>query len=266
MMYWQLIEYALIGVIAGILSGLLGIGGGIVIIPALVLVFSSYTQIIPPDQLMHYVVGTSFATIMVTTLFSLRAQYRRGTVFWPIFSRLFMGVAIGTILGTCLASILHTQVLKTIFAVFMILIALQMFFHLYESTREGLPRPIYRWLAALFIGGSSGLLGIGGGALTIPYLTYFKVPIREAMAASTACSVLIAFLGAIGFMITGLLQTSPHIPWTTGYIFWPAAIVITIVSPLFVKLGNVWSNLLPVETLRKILAGFILLVGIKMLF
>lgn len=263
-MILALLEYAIIGGLAGLLAGLLGIGGGIIIIPALLFTFQSQ-HIIPNNELMQFVVGTSLAAIITTTLFSLRAQYQRGVAFWPIFSRLAIGVVIGTIVGVILASYLNTHLLKSLFGIFMVLVAAQMFFKIRESKHEGLPKPVSRTIASLIIGLSSGLLGISGGAMTIPYLTYYKISIREAMASSTACGVLIAITGTISFVIAGW-GNPEHPAWSTGFVYWPAAIIITCASPFFVKIGNIWSNRLPVETLRKILAIFILIVGIQMLF
>jgi uncharacterized membrane protein YfcA len=213
---------------------------------------------------MQFVVGTSLAAIITTTLFSLRAQYQRGVHFWPIFSRLAIGIVVGTVIGVVLASILNTHILKSLFGIFMVLVAAQMFFKFHESKQEGLPGFASRTIASLIIGLSSGLLGISGGAMTIPYLTYYKISIREAMASSTACGVLIAITGTISFIISGWGHVE-HPAWSTGYVYWPAALMITACSPVFVKLGNAWSNRLPVDTLRKILAIFILIVGVQML-
>ena len=262
-MIQALIEYAFVGAMAGGLAGLLGIGGGIIIIPSLFFIFSSQ-GLLPQHMLMQFVVGTSLAAIITTTLFSLRAQYQRGVPFWPIFSQLAIGIVIGTIAGVILASYLNTQMLKSLFGVFMVVVAIQMFFRIRESKEQGLPGFVSRSIASLCIGLSSGLLGISGGALTIPYLTYYKISIREAMASSTACGVLIAITGTISFMIAGWGKTG--VAWSAGYVYWPAALMITLASPLFVKLGNALSHRLPVETLRKILALFICLVGIQMLF
>lgn len=258
------IEYALIGALAGTLAGLLGVGGGIIIIPGLFFAFEKQS-IIPQNHLMQFVVGTSLAAIIATTLFSLRAQHLRGSRFLPIFSKMVTGVVIGVISGTLLANYLSTHILTSLFGVFMIFVAIQMFFKFYESKHQGLPGLIARNLAAWIIGLFSGLLGISGGALMIPYLIYYKIPIREAMASATACGILIAFTGSLGFMWSGWSNTD-HPDWSSGYIYWPAVLMITLFSPLFVKLGNAWSNRLPVETLRKILAVFIFGVGMEMFF
>lgn len=126
-MYILLSAYAVIGILAGLLAGLLGVGGGIIIIPTLVFIFSLYS-VVPADSLMQYVVGTSLAAIIATTLFSLYTQYHRGTVAWPIFFKLAPGIIIGTIAGALLATVLDTHVLKISFALFMMIISAQTFF------------------------------------------------------------------------------------------------------------------------------------------
>ncbi len=264
MWYVLAIEYILIGAVAGTVAGLLGVGGAILVVPALVWVFS--TQIdIPQLALMHYVVGTSLAATIATTLFSLRAQYHRGLLSWSLFLKLFPGVAIGVILGTILASFLQSHILRTLFGVFMILVSAQTLFRFRESKEPSLPGKLNRWIASLFIGLFSGLLGISGGALTIPYLTYFKIHIRQAMAISTACGVVIAITGTISFIISGLYNTHVPVPWSSGYVYWPAALGIAFGSPLFATLGASWSHNLPVRHLRHIFAAFLLLVGLNML-
>ncbi len=257
------IVYILIGAMAGTLAGLLGVGGAILVVPSLVLVFSTQ-HIVPADQLMHYIVGTSLAATFVTTLFSLRAQYRYGNFSWPLFNKLWPGIAIGTILGTSFATLLNTHFLRILFGVFMVVVSIQTFFRLRESAQEGLPPSLFRWIATLLIGVFAGLLGISGGALTIPYLTYYQTPIRQAMAASTACGVIIAIVGTISFMVLGLHQANAP-AWSTGFIYWPAVLGIALGSPWCAALGAAWSSRLPVITLRRVFAAFLFIVGINML-
>ncbi len=262
-MYLIFLIYAGIGIAAGILAGLLGIGGGIIIIPSLVYVFSAYA-VVPHDALMQYVVGTSLAAIITTTVFSLYAQYHRGTLSWPLFYKLVPGIIVGTVAGAFLARILDTHVLKISFGLFMMFVSLQTFFGIQATKHQELPGRINRSLASLAIGVVSGLLGISGGALTIPYLTYYNVPIRQAMAASTSCGIVISFTGMISFIILGWHQ--PGAPaWSSGYVYWPAVLIIALCSPWFVGLGSALSGRLPVVGLRRIFGIFIFLVGLEML-
>lgn len=259
-----LLAYLLIGACAGTLAGLLGVGGAILVVPSLLWVFSASLHV-PNDMVMHFVVGTSLAATIATTLFSLRAQCIHGSMSWPFFLQMLPGIAVGTVLGALLASFLDTHILKTLFGIFVILVAAQMFFRLRESRIRGMPLGYSRIIATLFIGGFSGLLGISGGALTIPYLTYYHIDIRQAMAVSTACGVVIAITGTIGFILMGLHLPQPP-SWSTGYVYWPAALIIALGSPWFTILGSRWSHRLPVSTLRIIFAVFLFVVGLGMLF
>lgn len=257
-----LVQYCVIGILAGLLAGLLGVGGGIIVVPCLAYVFSN--QNIPHDSLMHVVAGTSLAAMIVTTLFSLRGHYQRGIIFWPLFTRLLPGIMLGTMAGTVLARFLDTHVLRILFGLFVLVIAIRMFFQEHDHVRHKFPGPLGRWSAALFIGMSSGMLGIGGSTLSIPFLTYFNISMRNAMAISTACGFIVAVTGTIGFIIVGWHQTDmPH--WSTGYIYWPAALGVALGSPLFTLWGASLSHRLPVETLRRIFSVFLFVIGLQML-
>lgn len=178
--------------------------------------------------------------------------------------KLVPGIIIGTIAGALLATILNTHVLKLSFGLFMMIVSVQTFFGISAKKSQEMPGIINRSLASLIIGIVSGLLGISGGALTIPYLTYFNVPIRQAMAASTACGIVISVVGMLSFIVIGWHK--PDAPaWSSGYVYWPAVLMITLLSPWFVALGSRWSHHLPVITLRRIFGIFIFLVGLEML-
>ncbi|HVV69806.1 MAG TPA: sulfite exporter TauE/SafE family protein [Gammaproteobacteria bacterium] len=262
---YTIVEYLLIGAVAGTFAGMLGVGGSVVVVPALAFVFSAH-KIIPANSLMHFVVGTSLAATIVTTLFSLRIQYHKSSLSWDVLFKLIPGIALGVITGAVLARFLHSHVLRVLFGVFIILVSAQTFFRFRESKEQGLPGTVNRWLASLFIGIFSGLLGTSGGPLVIPYLTYFKTPIREAMVVSTACGVVITLVGTVGFMMTGWFDPSiQSVSWNTGYVYWPAVLAIAMGSPLFAALGAAWSYRLPVERLRQFFAAFLLILGLGML-
>lgn len=261
---WLILQYALIGAASGILAGLLGLGGGVVIIPALAFIFTQQAHI-PNDAIMHFAIGTSLASIIVTTLYSFRAQYRYGNFRFELFKQLIPGIFIGTIIGALLSSVIETRMLKILFGLFMIIISTQMFFSFGNSDTRQL-KSGSRWMGSLFIGTSSGLLGVGGSAFMTPWLNYFNIPIRQAIAASTACGVIISLTGTTTYILTGLQNNDLLIPWSTGYIYWPAVIAIACSSLLFVNLGVLLSFKLPVITLRYVFAVFVFLVGLNMLF
>lgn len=253
-----------LGMLTGILSGLLGIGGGLIIVPSLVFFFKKHA--IPPNILMQLAVGTSLAIIVPTTCRSLISHLRFRTEMWPIYRKLFPGIILGAILGATIASHLHSRILILLFAVFMLISSLKMF---YEKTNTNssvyLPNSWVMHGVGLTTGISSALLGVGGGFLIMPFLNFCQVKIHDALTISLATALTIAFIGTLSFMANGL--HSPDLPaWTTGYIYWPVWLPITIGSVMFAPIGTRLSHFLPIKTLKRIFALLWLVVSIRMFF
>lgn len=262
----MLIDYllfAITGAVAGTAAGLLGIGGGIVVVPCLAFVFTRLGM--PHASIMHLASATSLAAMIFTASMSTYSHYRRGAVLWPVFRQLLPGVITGTILGILFASVLSTAVLKIIFGLFLLLIAFRMFFSYKPKASHGLPGPLARFSVAAVIGGKSGLLGVGGGALMVPFFSYCNISIRKAAGTSAACGLPIAITGTISAMITGWYSI-PHEMHTIGYVFWPAALLVAIFSMSFVFVGAKLSYVLPILTIRRIFAVVLLLAAINLLY
>lgn len=258
----ELFIYLSVGALAGILAGLFGVGGGLVIVPVLAFVFSS--QGVDPGVLMHMAIGTSLATIVFTSVASVRAHHLRGAVLWPVFVRLAPGIVLGAWAGAALADVLPGLALKRVFGVFELLVAAQMAFAVKPSPRRILPGRFGTAAAGAVIGSVSAMVGIGGGTLTVPYLVWNNVVVRQAVATSAACGLPIALAGAIGFSVAGWGE--PRLPpWATGYVYWPAAAGIVAASVLFAPLGARIAHSLPPARLRQIFALFLALLGIRML-
>lgn len=252
----------LIGSVAGVLSGLLGIGGGIIVIPLLVWLFK--LQNIPSDLVMHLAAGTSLSVMIFTAASSLYGHLKRGIHIWPIYRQLAIGIVIGTIFGAVFGHFLPGKVLEMLFAIFIFIIAVRMLMAIKTKSERTLPRPLGMFSIALLIGGKSGLLGLGGGAITIPFLSYCNVPIRDIVAVSVSCSFTIAIIGTISFIITG--QHAIDLPtWSLGYIYLPAFLGIVLTSPLCAQLGAYFSHKLPVTVLTRILGAVLLIMAIRML-
>lgn len=261
-MLYFFISYMLIGITAGMLSGMLGIGGGIIIVPLLVLIY--HMQHIPPDLIMHMAAGTSLAVIVLNSASSLYRHSQYKIQIWPVYKKLAIGIIVGTITGAILSHLLHSDILEIIFGIFIFFVAIQMLRTHQPKSHRKLPGVIGTSSVAFVIGGKSGLLGIGGGAITIPFLHYCNVPIRNTIAISSACSLTIAIIGSISFMLTG--THTPNLPpWSTGYVYWPAFLGIGLTGPLCARIGASISHKLPQETLKKILGTVLLLAAIKML-
>ena len=207
--------YFILGAFAGTLSGLLGIGGGVVIVPGLAYLFS--LQPFPQGLIMHMAAGTSLAVIAMGTLRALYAHRRYKVKFFGIYRRLVPGIVVGVVLGVWLAHCLDGRVIRIIFGVFLTLIALRMFFVKKISIHRQLPGKVGMTSVGFLIGGKSGLLGIGGGAITTPFLTYCNVSMREAVMVAIAVSLTVSTVGAVMVGIVG--SFSQGLPaWSTGYI------------------------------------------------
>jgi len=261
-MIGELLPFAALGAVAGTLAGLLGIGGGIVIVPGLALLLAGGA--VPPDRLMQVAVGTSLATIVVTALSSIRAHHRRGAVRWPIVARMTPGIVIGAFVGALIADALPTRTLAIVFGVFLLLVAARLGFGGRPVPHRQLPATPALNAAGGGIGTMSSLLGIGGGTMSVPLLAWCNVPLREAVATSSACGLPIAVAGALTFAFAG--ADVPGMPaGSTGYIHWPAFIAVAPLSVLFAPLGARIAHAVPVHQLRRGFALFVLVVAVKML-
>ena len=254
--------YFLLGAGAGLVAGLLGVGGGLIIVPALVLLLG--LQGIEPVHIVHIAVGTSLATIVVTSISSSWAHHRHGAVQWPVFARLSPGIVIGALIGAVIADYMSATILRRVFGVFELLVALQMITGARPAAHRAVPGTAGLFGAGGIIGSISSVVGIGGGTITVPFLVWCNVSMREAVATSAACGLPIAIAGATGFVITGWNETG--LPdGASGYIYWPAFIGIVFMSSLFAPLGARLAHRLRVASLKKIFALLLCVLGIRML-
>jgi len=263
----DLLAYLITGAFAGLIAGLLGVGGGLVIVPVLAFLFVRAG--FEPGVVMHLAVGTSLATIVFTSISSVRAHHRHGAVRWPVFWQLTPGIIVGALLGAWLAGFFATDGLRLFFALFEIGVALQLAFGMkpraHASPGAAAGSAWEHGLAGTVIGAVSALVGIGGGTLTVPWLVWRGTPMRNAVAISSACGLPIATAGAVGFILTGWqVDTLPA--QSLGYIYLPAFVGIVVTSVLFAPLGARLAHRLPVVVLKRFFAGFLMILGIRMLY
>lgn len=256
------VAYIALGTVAGVLAGLLGIGGGLIIVPALAWLFGMAG--FDPAAIMHLAVGTSLATIVFTSISSIVAHHRRGAVLWQVFRRLTPGIVLGAWLGAAVAHLLPTTALRTVFGVFELIVAVQMGFALLPEGHRALPGRVGMMFAGSVIGGVSALLGIGGGTLSVPFLIWCQVSVRQAVATAAAVGLPIAVGGASGFIVTGL-GVGDLPPATFGYLYLPALAGIVVASVLFAPLGAHLAHTLPTSVLKRIFALVLALLGLRML-
>ena len=254
--------YLVVGAFVGLIAGLLGVGGGLIIVPVLVFVFQG--QGVSPEVIVHLAIGTSLATIAITSISAMRAHHRHGAVQWAVFRRLTPGIVAGALLGAVIADFLPTKAMRLWFGIFELLVAAQIGFNLMVAPRGHLPGALGTNLAGGVIGAISAALGIGGGTLTTPFLVWCNFSLRQAVATSSACGLPIALAGAAGFVATG--WNEPGLPgWSNGYLYWPAFAGIVISSLLFAPLGAKLTHTLPVSVLRRFFAVFLAVLGVRML-
>ncbi len=254
--------YLGIGVVAGVMAGLLGVGGGLVIVPALIIGFSFTT--IPEEVRMHLAVGTSLATIVITSMASIRAHHRRGAVLWPVFARLTPGILVGALAGSLLAGLMPGDLLRNLFGIFALLVALQMGLGLKPKPHRQLPGSLGLATAGGIIGMVSAVVGIGGGSMSVPFMSWCNVEVRKAVATSAAGGLPIALAGAAGFLWTG--WGNPQLPdYSSGYVYWPAFVGIVATSTLFAGVGAHLAHNLPTQVLKRIFALFLLGIGLHLI-
>ncbi|MFC3908379.1 sulfite exporter TauE/SafE family protein [Legionella dresdenensis] len=259
-----IIAYGLTGVVAGLMSGLLGLGGGLVVVPALATVFK-YSHVVPEALAMQAASGTSLAIMVLTSKASISAHYKLGNILWHVYRRLAPGIVIGTIAGALLADSISTGWLKWIFAVFLLAVAFKMAFTDTVKLTHEFPRQWINNLMAMVIGSVSGLLGVGGGTLVIPYLSYCGVTMHEIAAVSALCTLTVAVIGSLMFAITGANEAG--LPaYATGYIYWPAVIAVAIPSVLTAPVGVRLTYRLPVKQLTYGFIVILVITAINLLF
>ncbi len=257
----DLLIYASLGMLSGILAGLLGIGGGIIIVPVLAWVFRG--QNMDADIIMHLALGSSLATIVITSIGSMRAHHKRGSVVWEVVLGMTPGIILGALLGAFLAHFITTFYLQKMVAVFIVIVGMQMLIKLSWTGEQVTISRFNLSISGALIGFFSSLAGIGGGSLTTPYLVWHKFPMVKAIATSSACGFPIALSGALGFMLIGWEDTST-MAYTSGYLYWPAISGITIISYFATPIGVKLAHRLPVILLKRIFS--ILLIAMVLYF
>lgn len=260
-LHW-LMAYLALGVVVGFCAGLFGIGGGGIMVPILTSLF--LLQDLPAEFTVHMALATSMAAIVVTSIASLRAHHAYDAVMWPVVTRITPGILAGTFAATFIASRLSSKALAVFFASFMAYVALQMLLNLRHKPHRELPGAGGLSLVGVVIGAVSALVAIGGGSLTVPFMTWCNVKIQKAVGTSAAVGLPISVAGTVGYIVNGW-ETQPMSAHTLGYIHWPAVILISGASYATAPYGAKLSHSLPVNTLKRLFAILLILLCLKML-
>ena len=214
---------------------------------------------------MHVSIGTSLATIVVTSLSSIRAHQQHHAIHWDVFRRITPGILVGGLLGALIANMIPGDDLRLIFGIFMLFVAAQMIFGNTAKPHRTLPKTPGMLLAGTAIGTMSSLMGVGGGSMSVPFLTWCNMAIRHAVATSAAIGLPIAVAGVSGFIITG--WGVEHRPvWSLGYVNLPAFLSIIVASTLFAPVGARITHRISPRRLRLLFGFFLLVLSIKILY
>jgi uncharacterized membrane protein YfcA len=253
--------YLALGAFAGVLAGLLGVGGGLVIVPILTFIFTA--QGLPAEHILHLALGTSLASIMFTSVSSLRAHHSRGAVIWPVVRRITPGIMLGTFFGSWVAAQLSTDFLKILFVIFQYYVAIQMLLNIKPKPHRQLPGRVAMTGVGGLIGGVSSLVGIGGGSMSVPFMVWCNVTMHNAIGTSAAIGFPIALAGAAGYVVNGLSAQLP--PHSFGFVYLPALIGVAAASIVTAPLGAKLAHSLPIDKLKKAFALLLFVMGTKLL-
>jgi uncharacterized membrane protein YfcA len=252
------------GTVAGFIAGLFGVGGGTVTVPVLFYWFLHMK--VPADIAMHTAVATSLATIIPTSLASARAHNLKGSLDRDLLKTWMPYIAVGSVFGVTLAAFLSGYALRGVFGGFLILVALYMLLG-----REGvvlrahLPSLRSQKLFAVFAGGISSVVGVGGGAVSVPYMTLYGIPMQRAIGTASAIGMIIAIPGTLGFILSGWGQVALP-PFSLGYVNMLGFMVMLPATILMAPVGAKLAHKLSRQLLRRTFGAFILFVAAKMLW
>ncbi len=248
---------------SGLLAGLFGIGGGMVIVPVLVFLFTA--QGMPTNLVMIMAIATSLATIILTATSSVLAHHCLGAVAWDRVFRLAPGIMLGATVGAAVADFINADLLRIIFIVFLLYVGTQMAFG--AKPRAGSAN-YSRWVdfgVAGVIGLISSLVGIGGGTLTVPYLAHCRYPMRNAVAIASACGLPIAIAGTLSYAVLGM--NAAHLPiWSFGYVYIPAFLGIGFGSIFTAPVGAKLAHRLPAQQLKRYFSVLIFAMAVKLIW
>ncbi len=253
-----ILQLALLGLCTGFLAGLLGIGGGMLMVPFVTFILGS--QGFPERYIVKMAVATSLATICFTALASVRAHHRRGAVLWPVVAQLAPGIVLGSLLGARVAVALPNKVLGFVFAIFVAFSATQMFFDRKPKPTRTLPGRLVTLSMGGVIGMLSSLVGAGGAFISVPFMTWCNIKIHHAVGTSSALGFPIAFAGTVGYIWAGLdmpqMQTGSF-----GYLYLPGLMIISAASVITAPLGARTAHRMDIRPLKKIFAGALYLLA-----
>lgn len=256
-----IVVYLTLGLFVGFMAGLLGIGGGIVMVPALTAIFLA--QGAGMEDVVHFALGTSMSAIIVTSFASMRAHNAKEGVVWDIVKAIAPGIILGTFITTFVVAYLKSIHLALFFSLFTAYVSVQMII-------DKKPKPTCQIAGkkGLFFGGSiigsiSALVSIGGGSLSVPYLVWQNIDLKKAIGTSAAIGLPLSITGTVGYIIAGWDHTSIE-QFQLGFVYLPAVLAISVTSYFMAPYGAKCAHILPVSILKKIFALLLMILSMKM--
>jgi uncharacterized membrane protein YfcA len=258
-------ELALLGLVTGFLAGLLGIGGGMAKVPFISAILSA--RGVAPNLAVKIAIATAMAAIVFTSMSSVHAHHKEGAVRWRLVGLLTPGIVLGAMVASLgVFAALNGVVLAVVFALFVFVSATEMLLNRKPAATRRLPGRVGLLGAGGAIGFLSGLVGAGGGVISVPFLTWCNVPIHAAVATSAGLGFPIALANVTGYIISGLKTADPLPRYSLGYVWLPGLAVIACCSVLMAPLGAKAAHRLPVDKLKRTFAGILYLLGAYMLY
>jgi uncharacterized membrane protein YfcA len=253
----------LLGTASGLIAGLFGVGGGLIIVPVLAVLFA--TEGFSPERVMIMSVATSLATIIFTSISSVLAHHRLNAVLWDKVFRLGPGIMIGAAAGALLAAHITGGLLRLLFILYLLIVGVQMAMQLKPKPGRKQPSKALDLFAACIMGLVSSLLGIGGGSLTVPYLVHYQTPMRNAVAIASACGLPIALGGTAIYAFLG--KDSMQLPaWSLGYIYLPSFLGIVLTSTYTAVIGAKLAHKLPAVKLKRYFSILLFVMAAKLIW
>lgn len=252
----------IIGSVVGVLAGLLGIGGGLIIVPALLYLLTELLGL-PLSISLPMAIATSLSTIILTGLSSSRTHYQLGNLSFGVVFWCAIGISVGAIIGSQLATNMPADQVKAVFAVLVMIIATQMVLGGQRKSEQNISRAVLI-IIGLITGCASAFMGIGGGALMVPALMWFRIEIKQAIGSAAFCGLIIAVFGTASFIQAGWnIEQLPD--GAFGYVYLPATAGIVITSVFTARVGAKITHRINTKVLKRIFAGFLVIVSLRML-
>lgn len=253
----------MLGLFVGYFSGLLGIGGGLIMVPVLSFLFEA--QHISQQNILHLALGTSMATILFTSISSTWQHHAHKAVNWDAFRFITPGILLGTAVGALIVGYVGTFYLAVFFVLFVYFAATQMLVGFKPDATRNYPSRTEVTVAGMVIGGISSIVSIGGGVLSVPYLLWHKQPLRHAIATSAALGFPIAFGGTLGYIATGYFRGTGLPAYSLGYVYLPVLLWLVIGTLVTAPFGASATHRMPVDRLRQIFALVLFALATRML-